>query len=207
VLRCTQTNALFLGHWEQEYGFYLSFLFSKNRARDAFLAWGTAATDNDNFNTTKEQPELLNTTMIASWCYANHIQPAVPLGIIAAAVVAAMVAGWALGAWLTGETGNGTEDFGNGESRLELEALLGRVAACKMPGIGLEMADGGGETCCGFWKSICFACKTSGAVTFAGARIGASGLRATGAELGRDPLLAKSMSSWACGMENVNEGA
>lgn len=49
-----------------------------------------------------------------------------------------------------GGIGNGTEDFGTGESMLELEALLGRVATCKMPGIGLEMADGGCETCCGF---------------------------------------------------------
>jgi hypothetical protein len=69
----------------------------------------------------------------------------VPLGIIAAAVVVAIsVAG---GAWLTGGTANGTEDFGAGESRLELdEALLGRAADCKMPGT----LDGGGERCCGF---------------------------------------------------------
>lgn len=68
----------------------------------------------------------------------------VPLGIIAAAVVVASVAG---GAWLTGGTANGTEDFGAGESRLELdEALLGRAADCKMPGT----LDGGGERCCGF---------------------------------------------------------
>lgn len=40
----------------------------------------------------KEQPKLLNTTVIAS-CYANHKQTAVPLGIIAAAVVVASVAG------------------------------------------------------------------------------------------------------------------
>lgn len=32
-------------------------------------------------------------------------------------------------------------------------------------------------------------------MTFAGAKIGVSGLRATGAELGRDPLPAKNMSS------------
>jgi len=39
------------------------------------------------------QQKLLNTTMIAVSCYANHKQQAVPLGIIAAAVVVASVAG------------------------------------------------------------------------------------------------------------------
>jgi len=139
--------------------------------------------------------------MIAVSCYANHKQQAVPLGIIAAAVVVASVVGWVAGAWLRGGTANGTEEFGTGGSWLQLEAFLGRVAACKTLGIGLEMAGGGDETCGGFWNSICFAGETSGTVTFLGAKIGASGLQATGAELGGDPLLAKNMSSWACGNE------
>jgi len=49
-----------------------------------------------------------------------------------------------------GGTANATEDFGTGGSWLQLEALLGRVAACKTPGIGLEIAGGGDETCGGF---------------------------------------------------------
>jgi hypothetical protein len=42
---------------------------------------------------------------------------------------------------------------------------------------------------------MCFAGETSGTVIFEGVKIGGSGLRATGVELGRGPLLAKYMSS------------
>jgi hypothetical protein len=97
-----------------------------------------------------------------------------------------------------GGTANGLEDFGTVESTLELEAFLGRLVGWNTAVIGLEVLDAWGETCCGFWNTICFAGETSGRVIFVGASIEASGLRATGVELGTDPLLAKYMISWVC---------